>query len=221
MTTKHITLLREIIFPTLPEFKSPIVQEAFLKLIEKYPKVIDVENLIEYSLSNQGGYEFIDSDGQDFNDVNDSDSKTVTVNINSHKAEIVGLENKIGSIRITLYNSLSDENVSFFYIPTHYVPFMSRECYGINEGKKRMIITWSEKRPKKYASPRIGYFNQYEKFRLDSFQELAKMTDENFYLKNPSMRPSTTVPVVCLIPSTKNHPSLQTPIPYMTGHDLQ
>lgn len=187
MATKQETLLNGIIFPRLPGLEDPVMQAAILKLIALYPTSVDVENLVEHALAFDGNYKFVDESKRDFDDIDDSDSKTVTVNVNSRKAEIIGLENKIGSIRITVFNTLSSEEISYLYIPRQWVTVMKRPCYGINEGKERFIITWSEKRPKKYKDKKIGYFNQFEKFRVDSFEVLAEMTDEKFYQLHPEM----------------------------------
>ena len=228
MATKQETLLNGIIFPRLPGLEDPIMQAAILKLIELYPTAVDVENLVEHALAFNGNYKFVDEDRRDFNDIDDSDSKTVTVNINSRKAEIIGLENKIGSIRITVFNSLSSEKISYLYIPRLWVPMMKRECYGINEGKKRFIITWSEKRPKKYKDKKIGYFNQFEKFRVDSFEALAEMTDQKFYqlhsemdLIQSSLPLKTSSPRLDSLVSTKSPSIPQTSSPCKENNDLQ
>ncbi len=220
MTTKQQIMLREIIFNKLPGFNDILMQEAVLKLVEMYPTCIDVENLIEHALSHLGKYTYVDEAKRDFDDVDDSDSKTVSVNPNSGKAEILGVENKIGAIRITVFNPISPESTSFLYIPKDYLPILSRECFGQNVGKKRLIITWSKTRPKKYSDNRIGYFNMYEKFRLDTFKELAQMSDEKFYQLNPHLMLNALRQDCDCIPCPKTDPMLQIPIPYTEVDDL-
>lgn len=218
MTTKQQILLRDIIFKKLPGFESTEMQEAILQLTELYPTCIDVENLIEHTLAHKGGYEFVDETAKDFNDQDNSDSKTVTVNARSHKAEISGLETKIGSIRITIFNPLSPESTSFLYIPKDYLPLVWKDCYGKDAGKKRLVITWSPNRPKKPKDKkvletngfeRIGYFNSFEKFRLDSFNDLAMMTDEKFYQMRPHLRLNTSLPNFDSQADSKNVPMQQ------------
>ncbi|HEY6438200.1 MAG TPA: hypothetical protein VIY47_16530 [Ignavibacteriaceae bacterium] len=215
MTTKQQIILRELIFDKLPGFGDVLTQEVILKITEMYPTCIDVENLTEHALAHNGGYEFVNEAERDFNDRNDSDSKTVSVNPKTGKAEIVGVENKIGSIRITVFNPISPESISYLYIPSDYLPLLSRECYGVNAGKKRLCITWSMVRPKRYKDKKIGYFNMYEKFRLDTFEELAQMSDEKFYQLNPHLQLHISLPnsdSECL---TKIDPNEQLPILYI------
>lgn len=188
MTTKQQIILRDIIFKKLPGFETVEMQEAVLKLTELYPTCIDVENLIEHALAHEGRYQFVNEIARDFDDVNNSDSKSVSVNPKTGRAEILGVETKIGAIRITVFNPISPESTSFLYIPEAYLPILSRQCYGQNAGKKRLMISWSPKRPKRYKDNKIGYFNMYEKFRLDTFEELATMTDEKFYQLNPHLQ---------------------------------
>ena len=220
MTTKQQIILREIIFNKLPGFKDTSTQEAILKITELYPTCIDVENLVEHALAYKGDYAFVDEAERDFNDIDDSDSKTVSVNAKTGKAEIIGLEHKIGSIRITIFNPISPESTSYLYIPRDWLPKMVRECYGSNAGCKRLCITWSQRRPKRYRDHRIGYFNMYEKFRVDTFEELAQMTDQKFYDLHPNLKLNTPSP----IPDSESPPKidsiLQTPSPCMTDHAL-
>jgi len=222
MTTKQQILLRDIIFKKLPGIADDILmQEYILKLIELYPTSVDVENLIEHSLAHKGGYEFVDEAAKDFNDKDESDSKTVSVNPKTGRAEIIGLENKIGSIRITIYNPISPEATSFLYIPRAHLPLLIRECFGTNEGKKRLVITWSKKRPKRFKDQKIGYFNMYEKFRVDTFEELAEMTDEKFYQLNPSLQLNTSLLSPDLAADSRSDPILQTSSLYTADNDQQ
>lgn len=222
MSTKQQILLRDIIFKKLPGIADDILmQECILKLIELYPTSIDVENLIEHSLAHRGGYDFIDESEKDFDDLDDSDSKTVSVNPKTGRAEIIGVENKIGSIRITIYNPISPEGTSYMYIPRNWLSKLSRKCYGTNAGSKRLCITWSMKRPKKYKDNKIGYFNMYEKFRLDTFEDLAQMTDEKFYQINPHLKLSESSPTADSSQPTKTDPTEQSPIPYKEDYVQQ
>lgn len=215
MTTKQQILLREIIFNKLPGIMDDyVMQECILKLLELYPTAVDVENLIEHSLARRGNYKFINESHRDFDDENDSDSKTVSVNPKTGKAEILGLENKTGSIRITVFNPISPESTSYLYIPKHYLPIMARECYGQNAGKKRFVITWSKKRPKKYKDSKIGYFNQYEQFRVDSFDELASMTDRKFYSLHPHLASNIVSQDLDSLADPKSDPRMQMSSPY-------
>jgi hypothetical protein len=74
---KNEILFRKIIFIHHPLFKS---FEAQYQVIQLGFKSFNVEHLIEQTFAYVGGYAFIDGAGSDFNDQEDSDSKTVTVN---------------------------------------------------------------------------------------------------------------------------------------------
>jgi hypothetical protein len=221
MNTKQQTLLNGIVFGTLPGVKdNTLMQCAILELIKLYPTSISIENLVEHSLAIKGGYNFVDEACRDFDDIDNSDSKTVTVNAKTGRAEIIGLETKVGAIRITVYNPVSTEGISFLYIPADYRPLLVRDCYGQSSGKKRLMITWSQKRPQKYKDNKVGYFNMYEKFRVDTFDELASMTDKRFYELNPQLRLSTSLPVHGSDCLPKNDPSEQKSSPCTERADL-
>lgn len=221
MTTKQQILLREIIFKQLPGIADDIqLQESILKLTELYPTSVNVENLVEHTLAYKGNYRFVDEAARDFDDIDNSDSKTVTVNAKTGKAEIIGLETKIGAIRITVFNPISPEAVSYLYIPAGWVPLMVNECYGKSKGKKRLIITWSKSRPKRYNDNKIGYFNKFEQFRINTFEDLAEMTDEKFYKLNPLLRLNMSSPDQCSQDLAKTGPSEQSASPYTPDDEM-
>ncbi len=178
MSTKHTVFLKEIIFKYLPEFNNPDLQTNYLNIIQKYPKSSDVENLIEHALAHLGGYNFIDEEYRDFDDVDNSDSKTVTVNLNTGKAEVIGVENKIGAIRLTLYNPFSTSKLDYMFLPKHAVKLLSRPCYGKNKHKERLVPGWSANKQN---------YGIYEPYRLTSFVELATMTECKFYELHPEL----------------------------------
>lgn len=223
MTTKQTVLLKEIIFNSLPDFMDPTYQAFVLNMIKKYPKCLDVENLIEMSLAEIGGYLFVDAAEFDFNDEDISDSKTGTVNSNTRKIEIIGVETKIGSLRITIYNPLSaTQPVAFLYIPKHYVGQVSMPCYGKAKHKKRLVITWTEdyKYDENYNLVRRGHFNKFEKFRVKTFRDLATMSDRRFYEERPSMTPLSLSTYHNLFDDPKTDPIPGISNPCTQLHDL-
>lgn len=174
MSSKQSQFLSDIIFPHLHVFKNNTdLQSHYLTIVKQYPKSIDVENLIEHALAECGGYNFIDDEYRDFDDPDDSDSKTVTINRWSRKFEVGSIENKIGSIRLTLYNPILS-SVAYMYIPRIAVSLLSRACYGKQSHKKRLQGTWSL----------INGYNMFNPYIVDTFKELATMTDEKFYTIN-------------------------------------
>lgn len=163
MMSKHLVLIRDVVSKYHPEFrKSADLRRYALR----NPTIFNVERLIEESLAAVGGYEFVDEDGRDFNCNWNSDSKTTTViqDGRSKTAAITGIESKIGSLRVTIYNPFRDR-VDFMYIPRHEVAVLSEPCYGRkNSAKERLRARWSE------AGDHYNFFNM---FRKKSFEELA------------------------------------------------
>ena len=158
---KNLTILREIVFPHLPAFKDPTNQKFALS----NPEVYNIERLVELALAHVGRMRFVDAEGYDF--LPDySDSKTVTVNANSYKAEIGGVECKIGALRISAYNPLN-ESMAYFYLPKRDLNRVKLQCYGINSHKERVVFSYS-----KIYEDSYGYFDDY---RVDSFKQLAEI----------------------------------------------
>ncbi len=153
-------MLREIVFPHHPAFQNPQVQTFALA----NPEVYNIERLIELTLAHVGGMKFVDEVGYDF--LPDySDSKTVSVNKDSYKAEFSGVENKIGALRVTVYNPITD-TVAFFFLPKRQVRAVKRDCYGVNSHKERIVFSYS-----RVHSDSYGYFDDY---RVTTFRELAR-----------------------------------------------
>lgn len=181
MSTKQITFLNEIIFKYLPEFLSNTsLQQHYIEIINKYPTSIDVENLIEHALAFLGGYNFVDEEYRDFNDKDNSDSKTVTVNYKTGRAEVGSIENKIGAIRLTIYNPLSINKLQYMFLPKYAVGLLARPCYGKSSHKTRLIPIWS---------PRTQSYNMFQPYLVDSFKDLATFTEHEFYTKRPHLAP--------------------------------
>ena len=135
MSKNHV-LMRDVICLYHPEFKS---SSDLRTCGMKYPELFNIERLIEESLAAVGPYSFVNQSGYDFSDF--SDSKTVTVNANSRYAEITGVENKIGALRITAYNPFT-QSVDFFYVPKSKMSFVKLPCYGKNSHKERLRFSY-------------------------------------------------------------------------------
>ena len=218
---KHKNLLDGIVFKALPIFSDSKMQEAINQLIYTYPNAINVEYLIEESLAKKGGYNFVDESGRDFDCQDNSDSKTATVNVKTRKVEISGMGNKYGSTRISISNDLAVyEKISYLYIPAAWLPLVLNKCYGVNAADKRLIITWKKERPKKYPHTyREGYFCKFEKFRVDSFEELAQMTDQKFYELYPHLVLTESLPELHSIELSRTDPIQEISIPYIPAID--
>jgi hypothetical protein len=159
--------MRDIVCLYHPEFrKSSELRRYGLK----HNSIFNVEKLIEESLAALGPYEFVDCAGYDFTDY--SDSKTCTVITNSKYRltkiiQIQNVENKIGSLRVTIYNPCK-EGIDFMYIPKKAVQKLMENSGTTGNDykiKQRIRTTWNSERDD---------YNRLEQYRVGSFNELAR-----------------------------------------------
>jgi hypothetical protein len=132
----------------------------------KHSAIFNIERLIEESLAAVGGYNFVDETGRDFDCKWNSDSKTVTVipDGKARTAVIGSIENKIGSLRITIYNPFK-ETLDFMYIPRKQVQLRKECCYGkTGANKEKLRIRWN------LAN---DHYNAFDEFLVKDFKELA------------------------------------------------
>ena len=164
---KNHALLREVISQHHPDFIDSVDLKRFA---EQFPDMFDVPKLIEHTLAHVGGYDFVDEGGRDFNDPWNSDSKTATViqDGRSLTAVISSVENKIGSLRITVYNPFAGR-VDYFYIPKRWVDRAKERCYGKSSYKEKLRIRYNQ---------RGDHYNWFEDFRVDNFETLARTGDD-------------------------------------------
>lgn len=162
--SKNFVLMRDVICKFHPAFvKSADLRKYGLE----HSVIFNIERLIEESLAAIGGYNFVDEAGYDFDCRWWSDSKTTTVipDGNSKSIIISSIENKIGSLRVTIYNPYKD-SVDFMYIPRKDVQAIKEPNYGKNSYKEKIRARWNESR---------DYYNSCDRFRVGSFEELATM----------------------------------------------
>jgi hypothetical protein len=157
--SKQRTFLRDVIIPTLPEL---FPTEESREYAMKNPHIYNVEHLVEICLAKVGGYEFVDEEGYDFTDY--SDSKTTSINEKTLVLTIGSVENKIGSLRICAYNPIADR-IDFFYMTQSQLRATEVACWGKSSHKTRILARWNAGRDN---------YNSFEKFRVDSFETLAK-----------------------------------------------
>jgi hypothetical protein len=163
--SKHLLFMEQIVCNYHPEFKNSKDLQMYGK---KHADIFNIERLIEETLAAVGGYDFVDETGRDFNCPFNSDSKTVSVvnNGNCLIMIIQSVENKIGSLRVTIYNPFK-EAIDYMYIPKHAVRMLMENSgtTGNESGfKQRIRATWS---------PKSDSYNKLEKYRVKSFVELA------------------------------------------------
>jgi hypothetical protein len=161
---KNEVIFRKVLFIHHPLFKSA---EAQMMVIQLGFHSFNITHLVEQVFAYVGGYAFIDGPGSDFNDIEDSDSKTLTVNKTSGKAELNGVGNKIGTIRLIIYNPLI-QDVHFMYMPYADWMDMAVKCHGKHKGDLRLLMSYS------FAG---DHYNQFEKFRVKDFITCATRMD--------------------------------------------
>jgi len=165
---KKRLILEEICFPYLPDM---FPTKASRKLALAHPNAYYVEHLVELALAKTGGYEFVDADGYDFEDEDFSDSKTCTLRLKDNMLTISKTENKIGSFRIVVYNEIKDK-LDFIYLTSAGRVRWTESDFAVKKPwEQRIRTTWNEARDS---------YNKLEKYRVNTFEELALMTDEKF-----------------------------------------
>lgn len=169
--SKNLVFMRDIVCKYHPAFK----RSADLRHYGiKHNEIFNIERLIEESLAALGGYDFVDAEGYDFNDIYYSDSKTVSVINNGGATQtkviiIQSVENKIGSLRVTIYNPFK-KGIDFLYIPKKDVQRLmenSGTTGTASKLKQRIRTSWN---------PERDDYNKLEHYRVGSFKELALAT---------------------------------------------
>jgi hypothetical protein len=153
--------MRDIVCVFHPEF-------AMSKDLREYgmthPDIFNIERLVEESLAAVGPYDFVNADGYDFTDFSDSKTTTVIPDGYSKTATINNVENKIGSLRIVIYNPFKDR-ADFMFIPHKRVQALKEPCYGRNGGtKEKLRVRWNIHH---------DHYNSFDHFQVKTFEELA------------------------------------------------
>jgi hypothetical protein len=177
---KNRVILEKICFTYLPDM-FPTKESQGLAL--KYPNAYNVEHLVELALAKVGGYNWVDEEGYDFDDADFSDSKTCTLRCYDGQLGLTKIQNKIGSFRMVIYNEFKDD--------LHFI-------YLTSKGRERWIESgylqkkpWEQRIRTSYNESKDSY-NKLEEYRVSTFVELARMSDESFksYKINKDNTPS-------------------------------
>ena len=175
ISNKHTRILEEICFKYLPDvFPTKKSRETALA----HPKIFNIEHMVELALAKLGGYNFIDDDGRDFDDIDNSDAKTCTVRERDRGLTIGKTENKIGSFRIVVYNEIT-EKLDYIYLTNK-----GRQLHTEREFLKKRP---DEQRIRATYNHHFDHYNKLEDFRVENFETLAKMTDSLMEKKNPRL----------------------------------
>jgi len=172
---KHSKVLGDIIFP---HFHHLFPTEKSRQIALKNPKAFNIEHLVELVMANIGGYNFVDEYGRDFDDANNSDSKTCTLRAHDSSLCIGKIEHKIGSFRVVCYNEIKN-SLDYFYIPNLGRLYEREKGYIAKDRNQERIRA-------RYTSSTDSY-NKFEKYRVKNFYEVATMTDEKMFEYNPML----------------------------------
>ena len=173
---KHYRILEEILFEHFPEF-FPNKQSRKRALSD--PNFFNIEHMVEVAMANVGGYNWVDATGYDFDDEDFSDAKTCTLRKHDSQFAIGRVERKIGSLRIVMYNEITDD-IDYFYLTR-----LGRESQ-IEKGYIKADRN-QERIRARYNESRKDY-NKFEKFRVNSFTDLATMTDKKMEKRHPELK---------------------------------
>jgi len=159
--SKNLVLMRDVICRYHPEFRRSRDLQAYGI---KHADIFNVERLIEQSLAAVGGYDVVDEAGRDFNCPWNSDSKTATLHPDRSKAcgraRLNNVENKIGSIRATIYNPFQDR-LDFMYVPhDRLLAHKERKSYD----QQWLTLRWH---------PMLDHYHGFTDCLVADFEELA------------------------------------------------
>lgn len=169
--SKANLIFSEIIFKYNTVFRE---NTDLQNLAINHPELFNIERIVELTMSEVGGYLYIDGDHCDFDD--GSECKTASVrpssrgkSPNSYQVEIsnvvsTGGNSKTGPIRVVLYNP------HLYKLKYYFLPENAIHKIGVNyhptTNSGRLFATWNRLTNK---------CNKLDKFEVESFEVLAKM----------------------------------------------
>jgi hypothetical protein len=165
---KNKIFLEQIVFKYHPGYTYYQLQ-AHLR--ELNPDHFRIERLVEEALAYMGGYNYIDEIGRDFDDIDNSDSKTTSLNALTGIAELSGLRAKIGSLRISIYNPF-EQCIDMFYMK--YEDWQDKATKVFSKSKKYNV---DDLRLRFVYSVTTKSYNQFDQYKVPDFFTLATKMD--------------------------------------------
>ena len=170
--SKSNLIFTDVIFKYNTVFKN---NADLQQLAITYPEIFNIERLVEITMADVGGYNYIDGDHCDFDD--GSECKTASVrpsprggsSINSYQLEIsnvvsTGGNAKSGAIRVVLYNP-HIYKLKYYFLPENAIHKIGINIHPTTKSG-RLFATWNRLTDK---------CNKLDKFEVDSFETLAKI----------------------------------------------
>ena len=109
-----------------------------------------------------------DAHGSDFGDLSDSKTASIVKKISkkgyaSYVVTIIGVEHKVGALRVSLWNKFKD-SWDYFLIPYDIVLLKKRPVYGKDVVGERIQFNWNAKG---------DHYNYFEKYRVKTFRVMS------------------------------------------------
>lgn len=164
-----------VLFEDIVTKYHPVFQDKNIaRLVKKHPAIFSIEHLIELTMAEVGGYDFVDAAHCDFSDGTECKTSSVSPNPvkNGHSSYRLEISNvvspggsmKTGDVRCVVYNPHT-KDASYFYIPVGDLADVGIN-YHPTTGIGRIFATWNCKTNK---IPKL------EKYRVSDFTTLAQM----------------------------------------------
>jgi hypothetical protein len=170
--SKSNLILEEVILKHNDKCKTNDSLQTFLR---ENIDIIKIERLVEYTMAEVGGYDFIDSSHCDFSD--GTECKTASVRQNpvkntpackSHTIEISNVSSaggnlKSGALRVVLYNPILYK-LKYYFIPNEDILNLGYNCHPTT-GIGRLYATWNSS---------LDECRKLDKYEVETFEALAK-----------------------------------------------
>lgn len=165
---KTVTLFKEIVNKYHPSFSG----KEKLEEVIRFPKIYNIEHLIELTMAYVGNYEFTDRAHFDFSDGSECKTASIAYNPtapgrNTYKVEISNMVSpggtqKSGNIRVVVYNP-HGKSVKYYFIPNNMIHSLNIN-YHPTTNVGRVVATWNS------IKDSIQKLDVYE---VKTFEELA------------------------------------------------
>ena len=163
--------MRDLIIPHHKEF---VTNKQLSDYAIRNADIFNIERLVEETLAQLGGYNFIDASHKDFDDKDNSDSKTCSIYTFKKTGctfkGIIGAVSsntgvlKEGSLRVSIFNPITD-SIMFYYLPKSVWQYM---IYKTPTAKSYIIEF--------HYNSTVDYIKKFDGYKVQSIVELALAT---------------------------------------------
>lgn len=117
LTERNQVFLKKLLFPYHPSFQQKSLSQ--LKLVCSLSDVLDIPRLVEEVMAHHGQLQREDVEGRDFSDGSECKMislRQVSNSPNSFMATVRNVYGKTGSVRLVIYNIVSND-LDYFFLP--------------------------------------------------------------------------------------------------------